>query len=510
MKGMVYLVGAGPGDIGLLTLRGAELLGRAEVVVYDGLVNPALLQLAPPGAEIVYGGKHDRTRAVSQEKIDALLVVRAREGKCVVRLKGGDPYVLGRGGEEAEKLAEAGIAFEVVPGVSSAVAVPNYAGIPLTHRGYCSCYTVVTGHESLSGDKAPLDWARLARIPGTLVVLMGVKRLRGIAGSLLAHGRSPDTPVALIRWGTTGRQQVLQGTLATIADAAERARFAPPAIAVIGEVVKLRPKLTWFEKRPLLGQRIVVTQPRGQAAELCRLLRGNGAEVMEIPAMRFAEATDRQPLLRSLENLNTYDWIILSSPTSVDFFFAEFFKRHTDWRDLGPAHLGAYGPQTAARLKALHLRVDATPQEHVGSSIAAALCQAGPLQGRRVLLLRPEGAGPKVPDCLRAMGALVEEVACYRSVGDPEDVTRAAAQLREGGADWITFAGYPEVRFFHARFELGKLVKRFPHLKFATIGPKTSGLLRELGLAPAAQAAQPTPAALAQALVQAVSGEAVS
>jgi len=291
-SGMVYFVGAGPGDLGLLTLRGAELLGRAGVVVYDGLVNPALLQWAAPGAEIIYGGKHDRSRAVSQEELNALLVAKAREGKCVVRLKGGDPYVLGRGAEEVEKLVAAVIAFEVVPGVSSAEAAPNYAGIPLTHRDYCSSYTVVTGHEDPARDEARLDWARLAQIPGTLVVLMGLKRLRQITERLLAHWRSPETPVALIRWGTTGRQHVLDGTLADIADQAARSQLAPPVVIVIGEVVKLRARLNWFEKRPLFGQRVVVTQALAQAGELSQLLRARGADVREVPAMRFTAPAD--------------------------------------------------------------------------------------------------------------------------------------------------------------------------------------------------------------------------
>ena len=247
--GIVYLVGAGPGDAGLFTLRGVELLGRAEVVIYDGLVNPDLLRFAPAAAEIIYGGKHDRTRPVSQEEVNALLVAKAREGKRVVRLKGGDPYVFGRGGEEAEVLAEAGIPFEVVPGVSSFHAAPGYAGIPLTHREHNSMVTIVTGHiDPLSPDNK-LDWAQLARTPGTLVVLMGLRNIRPIAATLVAHGRSPDTPVAIVSRGTTERQRSVTGTLANIADQLEAASLPPPAVTVIGDVVKLRGKLDWFERR---------------------------------------------------------------------------------------------------------------------------------------------------------------------------------------------------------------------------------------------------------------------
>jgi len=504
--GRVFLVGGGPGDLGLLTLRGAELLQQADVVVYDGLINPALLQFAAHQAEIIYGGKHDRTRLVSQEELNALLVAKAREGKTVVRLKGGDPYVFGRGGEEAEKLAEAGIPFEVVPGVSSVAAVPNYAGIPLTHRNYCSSYTVVTGHENAALKKTRLQWENIAKIPGTLVILMGLKNLPVITRLLVEHGRLPETPAALIRWGTTGRQQVLEGSLATIAEKAQKANFLPPVVTIIGEVVKLRSKLNWFEKRPLAGQRVVVTQPQSQNGALCQLLRAHGAEVIEAPAMKVTEPTDCQPLLQALAHLNRYDWIILSSPTSVTAFFDLFFQMHCDWRDLGSAHLCAYGPKTADKLRELHLRVDAIPKEHLGHSIAETLNKKGNIKGQKILLLRPERASLKVPEYLRAMGAIVEDIACYRSAVETVDVTGGASQLLANGAEWITFAGYPEVGYFHMRFDLCKLVEQFPRIKLATIGPKTSRLLTKFDLAPAAEAAAPTLEALVRALERVVSG----
>src|SRR5947209_7898622 len=264
--GKVYLVGAGPGDAGLLTLRGAELLGRAEVVIYDGLVNLDLLRLAPDSAEKVFGGKRPKERAIPQEELNALLITRAREGKCVVRLKGGDPYIFGRGGEEAEELANAHVPFEVVPGVSSVVAAPNYAGIPLTHRDHCSSFTVMTGMEDSSKPENGLDIAQIAKIPGTKVILMGVQRIRDLAASLIEHGMQAETPVGMVRWSTTGRQQSIEGTLATIADVVEEKKFLPPAVTVIGDVVKLREKLNWYEKRPLFGERIVVTRTRDQAS----------------------------------------------------------------------------------------------------------------------------------------------------------------------------------------------------------------------------------------------------
>src|SRR5690348_3939001 len=265
-NGTVYLVGAGPGDAGLLTVRGAELLARAEVLVYDALVNPGLLRLAPKTAEIIYAGKRAKDHAIPQAELNQLLIAKAREGKTVVRLKGGDPYVFGRGGEEAEELADAGVPFEVVPGVSSFVAVPNYAGIPITHRDFCSKLTLITGHEDPAKEASSIDWEQVAKTPGTKVIMMGTDRIGQIAEILTHHGTPRDTPVAMVRWGTTGRQQSIAGTLGTIAEIAAREKIGPPTVAVIGEVVKLRDKLDWFERKALFGQRIVVTRARGQAA----------------------------------------------------------------------------------------------------------------------------------------------------------------------------------------------------------------------------------------------------
>src|SRR5512133_1235254 len=291
-KGTVYLVGAGPGDTGLLTLRGAELLETADVVVYDALVNPDLLRFAPVTAEISYGGKRARDHSLPQEELNALLIKKASEGKTVVRLKGGDPYVFGRGAEEAEQLADAGIPFEVVPGVSSFVAVPNYAGVPLTHRDFCSKLTLITGHEDPAKEPASVNWEQVAKAPGTKVIMMGTDSIGQIAETLIGHGMEPATPVALVRWGTTGRQQSIEGTLANIATVAAEAKIGPPTVAVIGEVVTLRQKLNWFEKRPLFKQRVVVTRAREQAGHISRRLRELGAEVLEIPVISFAPPTD--------------------------------------------------------------------------------------------------------------------------------------------------------------------------------------------------------------------------
>ena len=497
---MVHLVGAGPGDAGLLTLRGAELLRQADVVVYDALVNADLLRLAPKTAEVIYGGKRASDHAIPQAELNQLLVTKAAEGKCVVRLKGGDPYVFGRGGEEAEELATAGIPFEVVPGISSIIAAPNYAGIPLTHRDFCSSFTVITGHEDPTKTESNLDWPHLAKSPGTLVILMGVERIRSIAAQLIAHGRAATTPVAMIRWGTTGRQQSLAGTLADIADLVEKEQFTAPAVTIIGGVVSLRNRLNWFETRPLFGRRIVVTRTREQASELSRQLAERGAEVLEIPTIKIAPPTQRQLLVEALAELGTYDWIVFTSPNGVTAFFDYFLKGFPDIRDLGGVKFAAVGPGTAAKLKELHLHVDVMPEQYVTAAIAKAMNDFASIENLKILLLRAEVANPDLPQELTALGAIVDDVPCYQTVPETEDVNGAAARLLEAGADWITFTSSSTVENFHARFDLPKLLRQFPAIRLASIGPETSKAIRALGLEPALEARPHTIDGLAAAL----------
>src|SRR6266536_817017 len=476
-RGTVYLVGAGPGDAGLLTLRGAELLGRADVVVYDALVNPDLLRLAPRSAEVIFGGKRAKEHAIPQEELNRLLVAKAREGKRVVRLKGGDPYVFGRGGEEAEELVEAGIAFEVVPGISSLVAGPSYAGIPLTHREHCSSFTVLTGHEDPTKQEAALDYAQLARTPGTKVILMGVERIRQIAESLVAHGMDAATPVGMVHWGTTGRQRSIEGTLGTIAEVVAASKFTAPAVTVIGDVVKLRAKLNWFEQRPLFAQRVVVTRTREQASQLTRQLLDLGADVLEIPTIKIQPPDDRQSLLESLQGLGEYDWIVFTSANGVTAFFE-------DLRALGGLHLAAVGSATAAKLRELHLRVDVMPEEALAPKIAGALREYESLENLRILLARAQVANGDLPKMLEDLGAIVDDIAVYKTVPETEDVTGSAARLLEGGSDWITFTSSSTVEHFHARFDLPGLLQSFPQIRLASIGPETSKALLALGLKP--------------------------
>lgn len=487
-KGIVYLVGAGPGDAGLLTLRGAELLARAEVVVYDALVNPELLRLAPKSAEVIYGGKRASQHAIPQEDLNKLLVTKAQEGKCVVRLKGGDPYVFGRGGEEAEELVADKIPFEVVPGVTSAVAAPNYAGIPITHREHCSSFTVFTGHEDPTKEESSIDWAQVAKTSGTKVIMMGIKRIREITKSLIEHGMPPETPVGMVRWGTTGRQGSIEGTLATIADLVEKNNFSAPVVTVIGDVVKLRKKLNWFEKRPFFGQRMVVTRTREQASQLSKQLLERGAEVLEIPTIRITAPTEQQEVMDAFLELNSYDWIVFTSPNGVDAFFGYFFKAFEDMRDLGGARLAAVGPATAAKLKELHLKVDLMPDEYVAEKIARAFAKFESVDNLRILLARAEVANRELPETLEKMGAIVDDVAFYKTVAETEDTTGTAGDFLQRGADWITFSSSSTVENFHARFNLLEMVKKFPGMKLVSIGPETSKALASLGLKPAAEA----------------------
>ena len=498
--GTVYLVGAGPGEAGLLTMRGAELIGRADVLVYDALVNPELLKLAPADAEVIYGGKRSKDHAIPQGELNQLLVDKAKEGKTVVRLKGGDSYLFGRGGEEAEELADGGVEFEVVPGISSFYAAPNYAGIPITHREHCSSFTVLTGHEDPTKDESGIDWKNLAENPGTKVVLMGVERIGSIAEKLTANGLAADTPVCMVRWGTRGDQETIEGTLATIAGIVEDKKFKSPAVTVIGGVVKLREKLNWFEKRPLFGKRVVVTRTRQQASQLSRQLSELGAEVLEIPTIRTTAPDDPQPLVDALMGLNSYSWLVFTSPNGVEWFFDFFFKAFEDLRDLGGPRIAAVGPATAEKLKAMHLKVDVMPDKYVTADVASAIDKFESVENLNVLLPRALVANPELSRDLEALGAIVDDVPCYQTVPETEDVNGAAAKLTDQGADWITFTSSSTVENFHARFDLPDLIETYPEIKLASIGPETSRAIRALNLEPTVEADEHTIKGLVQAL----------
>lgn len=476
-SGICYLVGAGPGDPGLLTIKGRACLERADVVIYDYLCNPALLRWAPESAEKIYVGKKAGAHTLSQEEINALLVKKTRAGKVVIRLKGGDPFLFGRGGEEAEALADARCAFEIVPGVTSAIAGPAYAGIPVTHRAHNAVLTIFTGHEEPGKPESTLDYRAIARAQGTKVMLMGVEKLEAIVGELRSGGMPSQTPVTLVRWATTGAQQALAGTLETIAERVREGGFKPPAIAVFGDVVALREKLNWFESLPLFGKRIAVTRTRKQAGEFVERLRALGADAFELPTIRIEPPLDKREFYELVADSHIYDWIVFTSPNGADAFFAAFFEIYRDARDLGGARIAAIGPATAERVRSYRLQVDVQPEKYVAEEIVEALQKETSLENLKFLLARAEGAREALAVELTRLGAIVDEAIAYRTVPETNDITGGIRRFREEGADMITFTSSSTVENFLA------LKLTLPEsTKTASIGPITSKTMRARGL----------------------------
>jgi uroporphyrinogen III methyltransferase/synthase len=497
-RGLVSLIGAGPGDPGLLTVRGAEALAAADVVVYDHLANPALLDRARPDAERVYVGKTAGSHTLSQEEISALLLERAEAGRRVARLKGGDPFVFGRGGEEALALVEAGVLFEVIPGVTSAVAAPAYAGIPVTHRGLASSFAVITGHEDPGKEESAVDWARLATAVDTLVFLMGVGNLPLIVERLVAHGRPVETPVALVRWGTLPNQETVTGTLADIVEKARAANLGPPAVTVVGRVAKLHETLRWFETRPLSGQRVLVTRTREQASALSARLRSRGAEVVELPTIQVAPPEDWAPLDRAITSLADCDWLVFTSVNGVRFFWERLTGANMDARALSGARLAAIGPATAAELKACGLQPDYVPQDYVAEAVAAGLQD---IRGQRVLLPRADIARPALAELLRQRGAKVTEIAAYRTLR-PAVVADDLRPLLDR-VTVATFTSSSTVRNLAAMAQDAgvQLARALDQAAIACIGPITAHTARELGLPVHITAEQYTIDGLVEALI---------
>ena len=481
--GKCFLVGAGPGDLGLVTLRAKECIERAEVIVYDYLCNPEMLRWASEKAELIFAGKKAGAHTMTQDEINTLLVEKTREGKNVVRLKGGDPFLFGRGGEEAQALAAAGLSFGIVPGVSSAIAGPAYAGIPVTHRGKNSHVTFFTGHEDPEKSESAIDFGALAKLGGTQVMLMGVERIGAIAREMMANGMRDDLPVALIRWATTGRQQTLVGTLENIAERVTAEGFAAPAIAVFGNVVTLREGLNWFEDRPLSGKRIVVTRTRAQAGVLTEQLRALGADVIELPTIRIEPPTDLRAFAELVQDAHGYDWIVFTSVNGVNSFFDLFYKLYDDAREIGGARIAAIGPATAQRIKDFRMHVDLQPEEFVAESLAREFKKQGGLENLRVLIARAEKARDLLPRELSALGAIVDEGFAYRTVPETRDDSGARRRLLEEGADLITFTSSSTVENFVA------LGLPWPaKMEVASIGPITSKTALDHGLAVAVEA----------------------
>jgi uroporphyrinogen III methyltransferase/synthase len=477
---IVYLVGAGPGDPGLITVKGRECIAAADVLIYDYLAAPSLLRHAAATAELIYVGKKGGEHTLPQEEINALIVAKARENKIVTRLKGGDPFVFGRGGEEAEVLVEAGIPFEVVPGVTSAVAATAYAGIPLSHRKLTATIAFVTGHEDPTKEESSIDWASLARGIGTLVFFMGVKNLPNIVGELTRHGRPPQTPVALVRWGTTAEQVTVSGTLADIVERVRQAGLKAPAIIVVGEVVGLRERLQWFERRPLFGKRIVVTRTREQASDLVDALTGLGAECLECPTIQIAPPDDAGPLDRAIAGLQRFDWIVFTSVNGVSRFFGRLFGAGRDVRALGHVRTAAIGPATAERMKSFGLASDLMPADYRAEAIVAAF-RGYDLRGRSVLLPRAQEARLILPTELAAMGAVVTEVAAYKTEPAAGERSALIERLAARTLDLITFTSSSTVKNFKALLPEARFAELTAGVGAACIGPITADTARQLG-----------------------------
>lgn len=481
--GLCSLVGAGPGDPGLLTIRGKECLSQAEVVLYDYLCNAELLRYVPATAEKIYVGKSAGKHALAQEEINTLLVEKTKAGHCVVRLKGGDPFLFGRGGEEAEALANAGLRFEIVPGVTSAIGGLAYAGIPVTHRSSNAQLTIFTGHEDPSKESSLLDYQALATTAGTKVMLMGVERLASITTSLITAGMDTATPVALVRWASTGRQETITGTVETIAAIAKEKKFSAPAIAVFGEVVHLRKKLNWFETRPLFGRRIAITRTREQASELISALRALGADAYELPTIRIEivqKKEEQKAFAEVIIDAHQYDWIVFTSPNGVTAFFEAFYKHHQDARSLGATRIAAIGPGTARKIQEYRFSVDLIPPQFVAESLLEELKKVD-VENLRILLPRASGAREFLATALEELGAIVDDIPVYDTMPELHDETGGLKRFCEEGADIITFTSGSTAEHFQTL--LKKTGIEFPSSCItASIGPITSSVMQGLGM----------------------------
>jgi uroporphyrinogen III methyltransferase/synthase len=499
--GVVYLVGAGPGDPGLLTLRGGELLVTCDAIVYDALANPALLALASVQARDVPVELHDvgkrggASDSARQDEINTLLIRLASEGKRVVRLKGGDPFVFGRGSEEAQALASTGVRFEVVPGVTAGIAAPTYAGIPVTHRGLATSVTFVTGHEDPTKDATTVDWSALARAGGTIVLYMGVKTLPRTAAALIAGGMSADTPAAAVEWGTYPRQRTITATLSTLTDAVRREGLSAPVITIIGPVVSLRDEIAWFDRRPLFGKRIVVTRARSQAASLSERLIAAGADVVEMPATRI-ERSDAGPLRDALSRMTDYGWAVFTSQNAVQIFWDALRADGRDARSLAGVKIAAVGPATASALLDCGLAVDVAPDRFVAEALLDELRLRRDVRGARVLYVAAEGAREALQDGLVELGAVVDRVVAYRSVPDGAGAAALRRRLLDDGADLVTFTSASSVHAFVGAVG-ADAAQRVPA---ASIGPITTEAARAAGFEILVGASESTIAGLVDAI----------
>ena len=496
-KGKVYLVGAGPGDPGLITLKGLKVLEKADTVIYDYLANPELLSYCREDAELIYVGKKGGSHTLSQEEINKLLAKKALEGKLVVRLKGGDPFLFGRGGEEIEELIKHGIPFEVIPGVTSAIAVPAYAGIPVTHRNFTSTLAIVTGHEAEGKEESRIDFSALAKL-GTLVFLMGVKNLLHIVENLIKEGKSQDTPCAGIQWGTTLKQKVATGTLENIVDRVAEAGITAPAIIVVGEVVSLREKFKWFENKPLFGKRILVTRTREQASKLKEALVELGAQVFEVPTIKVEYILNNETLTK-LKELPKYDWLVFTSENGVLAFISALAKFDLDLRFIANQKVAVIGPGTESALKKYFIKPDLKPEKDYTQEGLLSAFSSVELKGKKILLLRAKVARDVLPKGLAELGANVEILPIYETKIPEESKEKLLSILRQG-VDVITFTSSSTVENFFKLLE-GTEVKPSKVL-FAVIGPITANTLRQYGFEPKIIAKENTIPGLVSAILK--------
>lgn len=480
-KGIVYLIGAGPGSPELITVKGKECLQRADVIIYDHLVNESVLSLGEADAELIYVGKKSGHHTVGQKEINSLLVEKATKGLTVARLKGGDPFIFGRGGEEAVELSKAGIRFEVIPGVTSAITVPAYAGIPLTHREHSSTVCFITGHEDPFKDRSSINWDAIAKSSGTLVFLMGIGNLDKIAERLIVNGRPSNSPVAVIANGTMPAQRTIIGNLADIGQKVKDADLTPPGVIVVGDVVNLRSYLNWFESRPLFGKRILVTRPQDQAEGFIRALSELGAQYLLFPTIKIIPPASWKDLDRAIDGLSRYDWIIFTSVNGVKYFFERLNGAKKDARHLNGIKIGVIGPKTKAALMARGVSADLTPDKYWAECVVEEL-EGYPLEGKRVLLPRPAIARDYIPTKLKDLGAIVDVVEAYQTVRPEYSQDQLGELFKNGRIDMITFMSPSAVDSFLALFEGKSIYEEIPKVEVACIGPITAQKATESGL----------------------------
>ncbi len=481
VPGKVYLIGAGPGDPGLITVKGLECVKKADVIIYDYLANERILDHRRPDAELIYVGKQGSRHTLPQNEINSLIVKKAKEGKIVARLKGGDPFIFGRGGEEAEELVDTGIPFEVVPGVTAATAVPTYAGIPLTHREHTASVAFVTGHEDPTKEESKVHWDRIATGIGTLVFFMGMKNLQNIVDNLVLHGRNPDTPVALIQWGTRTDQRVVTGSLSDIVAKVKEAKLGPPAIIVVGEVVRLRQKLNWYESKPLFGKRVVVTRSRGQASVFAEMLIDRGATTIEFPTIDVVPPSNWAELDNAIDAIESYQWVIFTSANAVRFFFERLKNRGKDIRLLKGVSICAVGPKTAESIEQYGLRADLIPSEFKAEGVLAALGGVNS-KGQKFLIPRAKVAREIIPDKLRELGAEVTVATAYENVKPTSDVERIRKLFQEKKIAAVTFTSSSTVHNFVEILGQKEYKSLLDGVTIACIGPVTAKTAEEFGM----------------------------